>query len=140
MEHLVYCDAKSKELKKLFDGTKTMLIRGAAGRKCPYGKVSVGETLYFVENTGDGKLKAKAKVSSVYNSEKMLEEESIDFVNSKQAMLNLSSAQLKRFAGKKYVCLIGVSDIEKMEEQMTFNNANNMADWIIVDKIADIIV
>ena len=33
MVHLVYCDDKSKELNKILDGSKTMIIRGAAGRK-----------------------------------------------------------------------------------------------------------
>ena len=33
MVHLVYCDDKSKELNKIIDGSKTMIIRGAAGRK-----------------------------------------------------------------------------------------------------------
>ena len=33
MVHLVYCDDKLKELNKILDGSKTMIIRGAAGRK-----------------------------------------------------------------------------------------------------------
>ena len=35
MEHLAYCDTKAKVLDKLLKGTKTMIIRGAAGRKLP---------------------------------------------------------------------------------------------------------
>lgn len=33
MEHNAYCDKKAKELEKLFNGSKTMLIRDTAGRK-----------------------------------------------------------------------------------------------------------
>ena len=40
MEHLVYCDNAEKkgekELDKILAGTKTMVIRGAAGRKIPH--------------------------------------------------------------------------------------------------------
>ena len=33
MNHIVYLDAKSNELGNLLDGKKSMIIRGAAGRK-----------------------------------------------------------------------------------------------------------
>lgn len=39
MVHLAYCDDKSKELNKIIDGSKTMIIRGAAGRKIPHSRV-----------------------------------------------------------------------------------------------------
>lgn len=39
MEHLVYCDDKEKVLEKIMDGTKTMVVRGAAGRKIPHSRV-----------------------------------------------------------------------------------------------------
>ena len=47
MDHIVYVDAKSKELGSILDGFKTMIIRGAAGRKLPHGRVSEGDVLYF---------------------------------------------------------------------------------------------
>ena len=49
MVHLVYCDDKSKELNKILDGSKTMIIRGAAGRKIPHSRVFKDEILYFME-------------------------------------------------------------------------------------------
>ena len=49
MVHLVYCDDKSKELSRILEGSKTMIIRGAAGRKIPHSRVFKGETLYFME-------------------------------------------------------------------------------------------
>ncbi len=48
MDHVVYLDAKSNEFEKLRDGSKTMIIRGAAGRKLPYGRVNRGDVLYFI--------------------------------------------------------------------------------------------
>lgn len=38
MVHLVYCDDKTKELNKIIEGSKTMVIRGA-GRKIPHSRV-----------------------------------------------------------------------------------------------------
>lgn len=70
MDHVVYVEAKAKEMEKLIDGSKTMLIRGAAGRKLPYGRVNSSDVLYFINNNAEGVVKAKARVKSVFNSEK----------------------------------------------------------------------
>jgi hypothetical protein len=80
MDHIVYLDAKSNELEKLLNKTKTMIIRGATGRKLPYGRVNKDDVLYFINNNAEGQIKAKATVSNVLNSEKMTEEESISLV------------------------------------------------------------
>ncbi|MCK5764077.1 MAG: hypothetical protein KAH05_08155 [Clostridiales bacterium] len=54
MDHVVYLDAKAKEFEKLIEGTKTMIIRGATGRKMPYERVFEGDQLYFIRNNGEG--------------------------------------------------------------------------------------
>lgn len=46
MVHLVYCDDKSKELNKIIDGSKTMIIRGAAEEK--YHIVGYLKMRYFI--------------------------------------------------------------------------------------------
>lgn len=47
-EHLVYLDNEGKELEKLINGTKSMIIRGAAGKKSPLGgRAKEGDILYF---------------------------------------------------------------------------------------------
>lgn len=138
MEHLVYCDAKSNVLHKLLDGTKTMIIRGAAGRKHPHSRVFENETLYFIENNGDGLMKAKGKVKRVFNSEKMTEDDSKKLVDENSEALNLSPTQYERWAGKKVLCLIEVENIELIEP-LEFDRQKNMDDWITVEKIEDIV-
>ena len=76
MDHVVYVDAKEKELELLLSGAKTVIIRGAAGRKMPYGRVEAGDILYFINNNSEGKIRAIGAVYSVFNSEKMTPEES----------------------------------------------------------------
>ena len=49
MIHLVYCDDKEKVLEKILDGTKTMVVRGAAGRKIPHSRVFEGEKTLLYE-------------------------------------------------------------------------------------------
>lgn len=135
MDHLVYCDAKAKVLGKILDGTKTMIIRGAAGRKLPHGRVFEGDRLYFIENNGDRLIKAKAAVKSVFNSEKMAEDKSRKVVADNQNKFKLTDAQIKRWAGKKYLCLVGIKDVEAIDP-LKLERQNNMDDWITVDDIA----
>lgn len=49
MVHLVYCDNTGKSgervLDKILVGTKTMVVRGATGRKIPHSRVFNGEIL-----------------------------------------------------------------------------------------------
>ncbi|MDF1546338.1 MAG: hypothetical protein P1P88_00860 [Bacteroidales bacterium] len=66
MDHVVYVDYKAKELENLKNGSKTMIIRGAMGRKLPYGRVNKSDVLYFIENKGDGLIKGKAIVDDVF--------------------------------------------------------------------------
>ena len=66
MIHLVYLDNKEKVLEKIMSGKKTMIIRGAAGRKIPHSRVFNDEVLYFMEK-GTKKITAKARVVNVLN-------------------------------------------------------------------------
>lgn len=74
MVHVVYCDDKEKVLEKILAGTKTMIIRGAAGRKIPHSRVFEGEKLYFMKK-GTGLITAIADVKKVQNHVKLSEDE-----------------------------------------------------------------
>ena len=74
MVHLVYCDDKEKVLEKILNGSTTMIIRAAAGRKIPHSRVFDGEKLYFMKK-GTAKSTATAIVKSVQNYVKLSEEE-----------------------------------------------------------------
>ncbi len=136
IDHVVYLDTKANELEKLIKGNKTMIIRGATGRKLPYGKVKQDDVLYFINNNGEGIIKTKAIVNNVFNSNKMSLEESIALVKKHQDRLDLSEVQLKKWAGKRYIILIEVKKIEKIKP-FTIDKSNywNMDDWLIVDNI-----
>lgn len=139
MDHVVYVDAKSKELEKLIDGNKTMIIRGAAGRKLPYGRVNAEDILYFINNNGEGKIKASAIVKEVYNSEKMSKDKSIALVEKNQSKLQLSDKQFKRWAGKRYIVLVEVENIQKVNPfEIDKSDFGNMDDWLPVEDISRI--
>ena len=137
MEHLVYTDDKSKELEKILAGKKTMIIRGAAGRKIPHSRVFPEEVLYFMEK-GTKKITAKATVTNVENFVKLQEEEIVEVLEKNQDTLVLTTVQKQRWH-KKCLCLISFKNVEVIEP-MDFDHQGNMDDWIIVEKIEDIVV
>ncbi|MBN2694424.1 hypothetical protein JXR93_07155 [bacterium] len=137
MIHLVYCDNKERVLEKILDGTKTMLIRGATGRKIPHSRVFKNETLYFMEK-GSGKISAKATVENVQNYVKLNDDEITKIISENQNMLKLSQKEIERWH-KKSLCLIEFVNIEEISP-LSFEHQNNMDDWLILEKIEDVVV
>lgn len=136
MDHVVYLDVKAKELEKLMSGQKSMIVRGATGRKLPYGRVSVKDQLFFILNNGDGQVQASAVVSTVINSDKLSEEQSRALLEDHQSKLCLTSEQFKRWAGKRYLVLIEVTEFHKLEPfTIDRSDYGNMDDWLPVGDI-----
>jgi len=136
MDNIVYLDYKGKELDNLISGKKTMLIRGATGRKLPYGRVFKGDMLYFIENKGDGLVKAKAKVKDVFNSEQLSKTESEELVKQNQTRLLLDSGLIKRFSGKRYIVLIAIEYFQVLDPfKIDRSDYGNMDDWLPVEDI-----
>jgi hypothetical protein len=137
MVHLVYCDDKEKVLEKILAGEKTMIVRGAAGRKIPHSRVFEGELLYFMKK-GTGNISAMARVSNVLNYVKLTDDEINETLSSNQPKLCLSAKQMERWH-KKCLCLVEFIDVKEITP-LEFDHQNNMDDWLIIDKIEDVVV
>lgn len=137
MVHLVYCDDKSKELSKILDGSKTMIIRGAAGRKIPHSRVFKDEILYFIEK-GSKKIVARSLVSDVQNFIKLNDEEITKIIEDNNDKLQLTEKQKQRWH-KKCLCLVEFSNVEEITP-LDFDHQSNMDDWLIIEKIEDVLV
>jgi len=141
MDHIVYLDTGTKEIENLVKGNKSMIIRGAEARKLPYGRVNEGDVLYFADNNGDGKVKARGVVSSVLNSEKLTVEESFETIIRHQDKLQLPDKQFEKLAGKSYLVLVGLNEIEEVKPFRIDKTAfAGMEDWIPVGKIETVTV
>ncbi len=142
MIHLAYCDNTGKkgekELDKIISGTKTMIIRGAAGRKIPHSRVFENEVIYFMEK-GSSKISAKAVVKSIQNYVKLTEEEIIKALEDNKEKLQLTDKQRLRWH-KKCLCLVEIESVELIDPPFDFEHQGNMDDWLIIDKIEDVIV
>ncbi|MHA1995165.1 MAG: hypothetical protein ACW97Z_11530 [Candidatus Hodarchaeales archaeon] len=141
MDHVVYVDAKAKakDLEKILTGKRTMLIRGATGKKLPHGRVHTNDVLYLIRNNGEGLIRGKCTVAHVINSEKMTKEISKQLVLENQTKLNLTEKQFKRWAGKRYLVLITVKDVQEVNPFSIDRSAyGNMDDWLPVENIEQV--
>ena len=142
MNHLVYCDNTGKSgervLDKIMNGQKTMVVRGAAGRKIPHSRVFEGESLYFMEK-GTAQISAKATVKGVQNLVKLSDELIINTLEDNQAKLALTPKQQERWR-KKCLCLVEFCDVEVITPPLAFDHQGNMDDWLIIEKIEDVVV
>ena len=140
MVHLVYCDNAGKKgvrvLDKIIAGTKTMVVRGAAGRKIPHSRVFEGERLYFIEK-GSASITATAIVKSVQNYVKLSEEEITRILSENSGKLNLSDKQMVRWH-KKCLCLVEFENVEEITP-IAFEHQSNMDDWLILKRIEDVL-
>jgi len=140
MEHLVYCDNAGKSGERVLDkirkGTKTMVVRSAAGRKIPHSRVFAGEVLYFMEK-GTTSIGMRAVVTAVQNFVKLSEDEIDRVFADNGEKLNLSGKQRERWH-KKCICLVEFGAVEEIAP-LEFEHQGNMDDWLILEKIADVL-
>ena len=141
MVHLVYCDNAGKKGEKVLDkimtGTKSMVVRGAAGRKIPHSRVFEGESLYFMEK-GSALITATATVKTVQNYVKLTDDEITKVLEENESKLNLSEKQKTRWH-KKCLCLVEFESVKEIEP-LKFEHQGNMDDWLIIDNIEDVVV
>jgi hypothetical protein len=140
MDHIVFLDSGARELENLVNGNKSMIIRGAAGRKVPHGKVREGDVLYFIRDRGESRVKAKGVVSSVLNTENLSVEESFETIIKNQDKLQLPDKQFEKIAGKSFLVLIGIDNIKEINPfRIDKSGVSDFGDWLSVGKIETII-
>ena len=139
MDHLVYLDVESQELKNLQEKNKDVIIRSASGRKLPYGRVEENDTLYFANNNGEGVIRGKAIVKSVFFSEKLTPLESEDLFDKYNERAKLKSKASKRFRGKRYMIIIEIESYTNLDNiPFSKTDYGNMDDWLHVGNIKNI--
>lgn len=141
MVHLVYCDNVGKKgeriLDKILNGSKTMIVRGAAGRKIPHSRVFENEIIYFMEK-GTATISANAIVKNVENYIKLKDDEINKVFDDNKDKLNLTDKQRTRWH-KKCLCLVEFENVDEITP-LEFDHQGNMDDWLIIEKIEDVVV
>lgn len=136
MDHIVYLDRPAGALEAMRQGKKTMVGRAYNGRRSPYGKVHVGDMLYFTENDGQQIIYGRARVTNVYDSPKLTHDESVAMLEKNRRALWLSEEQFLRMAGKRYLVLVTVDRFQEVPHfRFTRRDFRTLDDWIPVGDV-----
>ncbi len=139
MDHLVYMDKSSNELDNLINSTKDIILRGATGRKLPYGRCKVGDVLYLANNNGDGLIRAKCLIKTVEFTDKLSVDESNQRVDEILDRVILTDKVLSRFRGKRYLSIVVVENVVELPLQpFDKSEFGNMDDWLLIESIDNI--
>ena len=87
---------------------------------------------------GSKKISAKARVKNVQNFLKLTDQEIKETLEKNQDKLMLSEKQKERWH-KKCLCLIEFDNLEEITP-LDFDHQGNMDDWLIIEKIEDVVV
>lgn len=141
MYHIVYLESRFKTIDHILMGSKSMLVKGAMSRRIPYDRVEVGDILCFVVGRRNLKVRATAIVSEVLFSDKLSENESYELLESNRGALRLHTSQWKKYAGKQFLTLITISNVQKenskvLKEMPLMEND----DWLLVDNLESLLL
>lgn len=135
MIHVVICDNKDKELEKIINKERTMLVRGSASRRIPHSRIFINDELYFV-NKGENISYYHAIVTNADSLQKLTQEEVENIFNENKNKLNLSDKEYNKWK-KKCLCIINFNSLEKIDG-LKIPNYTPLEDWIMVNTLEEL--
>lgn len=135
MIHIVICDNKTKELEKIINKERTILLRGSASRKIPHSRIFINDELYFVEK-GENKSYYHAIVGNTDFYSKLTNDEIESIFDKHKDKLNLCSVEENKWK-KKCITVIEFNNLEKIEG-LDIPNYTALEDWIMINDLSDL--
>ena len=135
MIHIVICDNKTKELEKIINQDRTILLRGSASRKIPHSRIFINDELYFVEK-GENVSYYHAIVGNTDFYSRLTNDEIENIFNKYSDKLNLEVQEENKWK-KKCITVIEFNNLEKIEG-LNIPNYTALEDWIMVNDINEL--
>jgi hypothetical protein len=114
MNHLVTLDMHTGELEKILSGVKYMLVKEFDPGQSAVQLVSPGDTLYFLRDKDDCRVRVKASVVRVQLVTKRLDEDLSHTLKEMQPKLQLTENQYNYWSAKKQALLVEFTGAQKM--------------------------
>jgi hypothetical protein len=143
VDHVVYVDKDAKELEKLIQGTKAMIVRGSSVGRVPYGRVNPGDVLYLIGSGdyADRLVCARATVVDVLNADTLAGSPATELLQAHQHQLQLTRKEMARWTRKRYLVLITVADVTPVPPfSIDRSNYGSTDDWLPVGDIERVMV
>lgn len=136
MDHLVRLDREAKELERLCNGVKNMVVRGSMERRAPHGAVGEGDRLFFVQEGDEGMVRATARVRRADCTPMLDQEASIIRMVQNQRKLMLTEQQFARWGGLRFLTFVEVDNVERMEPFFIDPSLLGQDGWAILNDIS----
>ena len=135
MIHIVICDNKTKELEKIINKERTILLRGNATRRIPHSRIFVNDELYFVEKGKNVSL-YHAVVTNAESYSKLTSMEIDKLFDTYSKKLNLTEDEIKKWK-KKCICVIEFDELQNIEP-LDIPNYTPLEDWIMINDLDEL--
>ena len=133
MIHIVICD--NKELEKIINKKRTMLLRGYSKRRIPHSRIFINDELYFV-NKKENISYYHAIVSNAESLQKLNNEDINNIFSKYNDKLDLTNEEKTKW-GKKCICLIEFKSLEKIDG-INIPKYTSLEDWLMYESLEDI--
>ncbi len=140
MDHVAIMNKKLGSIDKILSGDKTIESRWLKNRSAPYGKVTIGDTVYFKDSGGLVRAKATVyKVVQFNNLTPITDKKIISKYGNKGRIFLQELSDLSWLKAKKYCVLIWLKDPYKVTPFKVDKTGFGVSSaWITVENIAKI--
>ena len=135
MIHIVICDNKEKELEKIINKERTVLLRGGASRRIPHSRIFINDDLYFVKKGENVSYYHAVVINSDFYS-KLTNEEIEDIFEKYKNELNLIEEEERKWK-KKCITVINFDGLEKIDG-LKIPSYTALEDWIMINDLSEI--
>lgn len=131
LEHLICLEKEYDSLEDILAGKKVMIVLASYGKKFPYGRVHIGDTVYFTEKDNYGLINSKAVICNMLCLENVSKEEAAVILVANKHKLNLTASGFNKLIGKKYMLFIEFASIELIEPICIYKK-RDLAAWTVI--------
>lgn len=136
MDHLVRLDREARELERLCNGVKSMVVRGSMERRPPHGAVGEGDRLFFVQEGEEGTVRATARVRKADSTPMLDQEASIIRIVQNQRKLMLTEQQFARWGGLRFLVFVEAEEVERVEPFLVDPSLIGQDGWAVLNDIS----
>ena len=137
MIHIVICDNKTKELDKIINKERTILLRGNNSRRIPNSRIFINDELYFV-NKGENESHYHAVVTNADSFRDLTTIEIERIIDKNKDKLNLSNSEEEKWK-KKCLCIIEFTDLKRIDP-IKIPSYSPVTDWIMVHSLDELFI
>jgi ASC-1-like (ASCH) protein len=132
VNHVAIIDSKKKLLDKILSGEKTIESRWYIKHKPPFGKIKIGDALYFKESSKPISLKSTVHRFNEYHN--LTYDDKNKLFDNYHKDICISKSERAELMKKSHILLVWFTDVKEINHFST-KKGNPRSAWIIARKL-----